>query len=219
MLSAALWTTFGENTNLGLLTGHSKAVTALCWSRTAPSHTPRLFTSSADGTLIAWEALSGTKLRRMRGHRGIVNCLAVTRAGREMLVSGGDDGKVLLWMWEEQSKPRESIDVGYPVTAVEFSEDGSQVFVGGLDNDVHVSTFSRSWGRGGGGKDAAEVRLLCLAKSRSALHLYCVSRKSCAQRTPSRSRHTPLREGWAFLRLALGAKRLHTGALIMYAVC
>jgi WD40 repeat protein len=118
-------------------------VTSLCWSRQAPSHTPRLFTASADATLIVWDALNGQKLRRLRGHHGIINAVAVSRGpvrgAAELLVSGGDDGNVMLWDWENSGKPRDSFKVGYPVTAVEFSEDGSQVYVGGLDNEIHVS--------------------------------------------------------------------------------
>ncbi|CEH12471.1 U5 snRNP-specific protein-like factor and related proteins [Ceraceosorus bombacis] len=134
----SIWTTYGDNTNIGILTGHSKAVTSLTWSKVAPAHTPVLFSGSADGTLIVWEVLSGTKVRRLRGHKGIVNCVASTRSFPQLLVSGADDGSVLIWFWQEESRPREAIQVGYPVTAVEFSEDGSQVYVAGLDNDVHI---------------------------------------------------------------------------------
>jgi Prp8 binding protein len=43
-------------------------------------------------------------------------------------------------LWDPEDKyPLDTITVGYPVTAVEFSDDGSQVFVSGVDNDIHVS--------------------------------------------------------------------------------
>ena len=85
-----------------------------------------------------WDPATGEKLRRLRGHKGIVNSVACTRGGREILVSGGDDGQVLLWDPEDKY-PLDSIRVGYPVTSVAFSDDGSQVFVAGVDNDIHVS--------------------------------------------------------------------------------
>ncbi|KDN38209.1 putative U5 snRNP-specific 40 kd protein [Tilletiaria anomala UBC 951] len=138
----SLWETYGENANLTLLQGHSKAVTAICWSPSAPRTSPRLFSASADGTLIVWNPSTGEKLRRLRGHKGIVNSLACTRGGKEILVSAGDDGLVLLWDPEDKY-PLDRIEVGYPVTAVEFSDDGSQVFVAGVDNDIHVYDLSR----------------------------------------------------------------------------
>lgn len=138
----ALWQTYGENSNIGVLKGHSKAVTSIAWSPSAPRTSPRLFSASADGTLIVWNASTGAKLRRLRGHKGIVNSVSCTQGGREVLVSGGDDGKVMMWDPQERD-PLDVLKVDYPVTAVCFSDDGSQVYVGGLDNDVHVSARRR----------------------------------------------------------------------------
>lgn len=133
-----MWHTYGDNANIGVLAGHSRAVTSVAWSPSAPKSAPRLFSASADGTLIVWDASSGAKLRRLRGHKGIINCVACARGGREVLVSGGDDGKVMLWDPNERDA-LDVINVGYPVTAVTFSDDGSQIYVGGLDNAIHVS--------------------------------------------------------------------------------
>lgn len=136
----SIWQTFGDNVNIGILSGHSKAVTSICWSSSAPQSAPRLFSASADGTLIVWDVLSGSKVRRLRGHKAIVNCVACARASDtdegDIIASGGDDGKVMLWSTNERS-PLDVISVGYPVTALCFSEDGSQIFVGGLDNQIH----------------------------------------------------------------------------------
>lgn len=138
----SLWQTYGENSNIGILSGHAKAVTSITWSSSAPQTGPRLFSASADGTLIVWDVLSGAKLRRLRGHKAIVNCVACARGGREVLVSGSDDGTVMLWDPNERDA-LDVINVGYPVTAVCFSDDGGQVYVGGLDNDVHVYDLMR----------------------------------------------------------------------------
>ena len=132
---SAIWNTYGANDNIGQLIGHSKPVTCLAFS---PHSTETLFSGSADTTIIVWSLRTGEKVRRLRGHRAIVNTVACTRSGTEILVSGGDDGKVMLWDPREKH-PLDVIDVGYPVTAVAFSDDASQVYVGGLDNDIHVS--------------------------------------------------------------------------------
>ncbi|EPQ28352.1 uncharacterized protein PFL1_04179 [Pseudozyma flocculosa PF-1] len=135
----SIWNTYGNNENIGQLLGHSKAVTCLCFSTTTPG---TLYSGSADGTLISWSLKTGEKQRRLRGHRGIVNSIASTRSGTEILVSGGDDGRVMLW--DPQDKQAlDVLNVGYPVTAVAFSDDASQVYVGGLDNDIHIYDLSR----------------------------------------------------------------------------
>lgn len=138
----SIWQTFGENRNIGILSGHAKAVTAITWSPSAAKTEPKLFSSSADATLIVWDVLSGTKLRRLRGHKGIINCIASAPGGREILASGGDDGKVMLWDPNERDV-LDVIDVNYPVTAVCFSDDGGQIYVGGLDNEIHVYDLMR----------------------------------------------------------------------------
>ncbi|CAD6887613.1 unnamed protein product [Tilletia controversa] len=138
----SLWETLGSNRNVGILQGHAKAVTALTWSPTAPSSAPRLFSASVDGTLIVWSPLKGIKERRLRGHRATVNVVVCTRAGREILASGSDDGKVFIWDPEDRN-PLDSIDIGYPVTALAFSDDGNQLYVGSVDNDIHVYDLTK----------------------------------------------------------------------------
>lgn len=138
----SLWETYGSNRNLGILQGHSKAVTAITWSPTVPGSAPRLFSASVDGTLIVWSPLKGVKERRLRGHKATINVVVCTRAGREILASGSDDGKVMFWDPEDKH-PLDSIDIGYPVTALAFSDDGNQLYVGGVDNEIHVYDLTK----------------------------------------------------------------------------
>ncbi|KAK0542894.1 hypothetical protein OC846_006600 [Tilletia horrida] len=139
----SIWETYGSNRNLTMLTGgHSKAVTALAWSPSAPSSQPKLFSASVDGTITVWNPLKGIKLRRLRGHKATVNTIACTRGPREILASGSDDGSVLLWD-PDSRHPIDSIDFGYPVTALAFSEDGSQLFIGSVDNDITVFDLAK----------------------------------------------------------------------------
>jgi WD40 repeat protein len=85
---------------------------------------------------------------RYAAHYGPVNSLAVTRAGtsagRELLLTGGDDGVARVWDPAREGKdPVVELDdgLGGVVTAVEWSADGSAAFVGGVDNEIKVSEF------------------------------------------------------------------------------
>lgn len=132
----SLWETFGTNRNIGLLRGHARAVTAAAWLPPLPDEDAMLVSASADGTLILWSAETGEKLRRYRGHHAIVNCV-ICAPTEARIASGSDDGRVLFWA-PDARRPVDSLDVGYPVTAIEFSADGTQLFVGGVDNAVHA---------------------------------------------------------------------------------
>ncbi|CAD6887610.1 unnamed protein product [Tilletia controversa] len=120
-----------------ILQGHAKAVAALTLSPTAPASAPRLLSASFHDTPIVWSPLKGIKERRLRRTRATVNVVVCTWAGREILASGSDDGKLLLWD-PEYRNPLDSIDIGYPVTALAFSDDGNQLYVGSVDNDIHA---------------------------------------------------------------------------------
>lgn len=80
-------------------------------------------------------------MRRLRGHRGIVNSVACTRCGDGRFASASDDGRVLFWD-SESRYPVDVLEFGYPITCVEFSDDASQLFVGGIDNAIHVMDMS-----------------------------------------------------------------------------
>ena len=56
--------------------------------------------------------------------------------GRELLLSAGDDGIARVWSVEVKDA-LEEIDLGYPITAAKWSIDGQQIFLGGVDNDIH----------------------------------------------------------------------------------
>lgn len=56
------------------------------------------------------------------------------------MATGSDDGTVKVWEGgDEGSKHSVGIlEVGCPVTSVCWSADGNNVFVGALDNEIHV---------------------------------------------------------------------------------
>lgn len=65
-------------------------------------------------------------------------------AGVELVATGSDDGTVKIWEGGEDANktPVSTFEVGCPVTAVCWSADGSNVYVGALDNEIHVRRLS-----------------------------------------------------------------------------
>jgi Prp8 binding protein len=98
----------------------------------------------ADGLLVATDLTTGERIARYSAHYGPLNSLAVTiSGGKELVLTGGDDGIARVWDLSMVGKePVVEFDDGRdcPVTAVEWSGDGNQCFVGGIDNEVKVST-------------------------------------------------------------------------------
>jgi len=126
-----LWRTYGQCENYGVLTGHKGAVLDLGWSRDSNV----IFSASADMTLASWDLESGSRIRRHEGHEELINCLAVSRRGEEMLVSGSDDGYIGLWD-PRQKRAADFIPTDFPITSVAIAEAGNELYSGGIDNDI-----------------------------------------------------------------------------------
>ncbi|POW22532.1 hypothetical protein PSHT_01188 [Puccinia striiformis] len=131
-----LWSVYGEECrNYGVLKGPKGAILSIDFSPLRPLE--RLYAGSADKTLTTFDLKTGQSVRRHRGHGALLNSIAVSGAsGHDLLASASDDGTVRIWR-EDDKEPLESFELGYPLTAVEWSADGQQIFVGGLDNDIH----------------------------------------------------------------------------------
>jgi Prp8 binding protein len=100
---------------------------------------------SADHTLTVTDVTTGEKLRRIRAHREIINTVDRTMAGGsgiELVATGSDDGTVKIWEGGDEAKkhPVASFAIGCPVTAVCWSADGNNVYIGAIDNEIHVSS-------------------------------------------------------------------------------
>ncbi|CAL1700065.1 unnamed protein product [Somion occarium] len=138
--SVSLWRTYSPNTNYGLLSNiHKAPILDLQWSLISSL----LYTASADSTINVIDVATGERVRKLRGHRGIINSLDRTvagGAGTELIASGSDDGTVRIWEGgDEGSKhPVAIFEVGCPVTSVCWSADGANIYAGALDNEIHV---------------------------------------------------------------------------------
>ncbi|KAI8974749.1 WD domain protein [Pilobolus umbonatus] len=127
-----LWNVYGDIKNYGLIKGHSNAIMELHWSKDSS----QIYSCSADKSICISDVTTGDRVRRWRGHTGIVNSCHVGRH-QDLVVSGSDDCTIKVW------DPRDkhavySIDTDYQVTSVSFNGQGDQIFSGGLDNEVRV---------------------------------------------------------------------------------
>lgn len=87
-----IWLYTPDFEDVGLLTGHTKAVYGLAFS---PDGT-RLASASHDSTVRIWDVAAQKELLKLEGHTGLVVTVAWSPDGTT-LASGGYDGTVRLW--------------------------------------------------------------------------------------------------------------------------
>ena len=95
--------------------------------------------------MIYTDVATGERTRKIRAHRGIINTLDRTMgggAGTELVATGSDDGTVKIWEGGHEANKQSvaTFELGCPVTAVCWSADGSSLYIGALDNEIHVCT-------------------------------------------------------------------------------
>ncbi|CAG8471156.1 33_t:CDS:10 [Diversispora eburnea] len=128
-----LWNTYGDCQNYGLLKGHNGAIMELQWSRDSS----KIFSCATDKTIGVWDVVTGTRIKKFKGHTSFVNSVCAARRGNEILVSGSDDGTIKIWDLR-QKEAVETFNHQYQITSVCFSEAGDMVFASSLDNDISV---------------------------------------------------------------------------------
>lgn len=102
-----------------------------------------IYAVSADHTLTMTDVTTGQRIRKIRAHRAVINALDRTMAGgsgNELIATASDDGSVRIWEGGYDAK-KESVavfEIGCPVTSVCWSADGLNVYIGALDNEIHV---------------------------------------------------------------------------------
>ncbi|GAA6042659.1 hypothetical protein JCM8097_008273 [Rhodosporidiobolus ruineniae] len=133
-----LWRVYGDCQNYGVLRTGKGTPTSLAFISDT-----LLLAGSSDHTLFLFDLKSGEVVRRFRGHTGVVNAVDVQRggAGRGLIASASDDGTVRVWS-QEAKEEIEVVELGFPITAVKWAEDGQSLYLGGLDNDIHVFSLT-----------------------------------------------------------------------------
>lgn len=137
--SISLWKTYPPHDNYGILPNvHKTAILDIAYSFDSET----IYSGAADGTLISTDLRTGERISRYSAHYGPLNSISVTiSGGRELVLTGGDDGIARVWDFALDGKdPVAEFDDerDCPVTAVEWSSDGNQCFVGGVDNTIKV---------------------------------------------------------------------------------
>jgi len=92
---------------------------------------------SADKSVAFWDTDAGRRVRKFTEHSSFVNTCGIARRGDPLLCSGSDDNFVKIWDARSKSSSK-TFDARYPVTAVCFNDNTSQVFSTGIDNEIKV---------------------------------------------------------------------------------
>ena len=138
------------------LSGHTQGVLCVKWGGSG-----HIFTGGRDRTVNVYSGEDGRLLRTLRGHAHWVNCISLssdyivrkgatsaeyesfvtsgTSGGAERLVSGSDDGTLILWKPLQGAKPVLRM-VGHqgPVMCCSFSPDGRHIASGSGDKSVKL---------------------------------------------------------------------------------
>ena len=135
-----LWNASGECQNTQVIKGHTGCILELQWARDGAS----IFTASTDKTCGQFDVETGARVKKFKGHTGIINTCSVTRRGSELLASGADEGHVKIWD-PRQKLAIKSLNAQLPVLAVSFSLDGGLLFSSGIDGEIKVFLFANSF--------------------------------------------------------------------------
>jgi Prp8 binding protein len=77
-----VWETFHEETrNLTKLVGHNNAILQLAWSQ----DDSRIYSCSADKTVCIWDLYEATRIKKLKGHEGLVNSIDASKKGPELV--------------------------------------------------------------------------------------------------------------------------------------
>jgi len=128
-----LWDVYNDCYNHTVLKGHKNAILELNWS----TDNTRIYTASADKTIAIWDVEGCKRLKKINGHKSIVNSCHPARRGPDLVVSGSDDNTTKIWDLRQKGYVH-NFENKYQVTAVSFNDTAEKVFSAGLDNQIKV---------------------------------------------------------------------------------
>jgi len=128
------WDVFGECLNYHQIPhAHKGAILDLHFGQEGEN----IFTASSDNTVGMFDFTTGQRLKRMKGHHGIVNSVHPARRGEPLVASASDDCTIKLWDTRRKG-PIDDLKCKYQMTAVSFNDTSDQVICGGIDNTVKI---------------------------------------------------------------------------------
>ncbi|KAG9508661.1 U5 small nuclear ribonucleoprotein 40 kDa protein, partial [Fragariocoptes setiger] len=132
--SIFLWKVHDDCKNYATLkNAHANSITDLVYS----SDGSRLFSCSADKTVIIWDNQTGVRIKKLKEHYAIVNALSVPIEDPNLLASVGDDNQIIIWDVRKRKYAFLHED-NYPLTSVAFTKNGHSVVCGGIENVLKV---------------------------------------------------------------------------------
>jgi len=129
-----LWNVFGECENFYIYkVAHDATILDLKFNTDGSA----IFTASVDKTVGMFDTETGERVKRMKGHKGIVNACSVSRRGDQLVASASDDCTVKIWDTRRRHAVK-TLQLNYQVTAVCFDDTAQNIVTAGIDNDVRL---------------------------------------------------------------------------------
>lgn len=94
-----------------------------------------LASSGDDETIRIWDVQTGESVNILKRHNGPVWALSLSG---ELLVSGGEDKKLIFWNNYQVTDLGISVDNGFPIRSIDFAPDGKLLAVCGDDQTVRI---------------------------------------------------------------------------------
>ena len=149
------------------LTHHQKSIRALV--QPSFEHT---FVSGAADCLKKWQGKDGRFLKSLKGHKSIINAMAVNDDG--VLVSGADDGTMHFWDYETGYSFQQSTATVQPgsltaensIMALAFDLTGTRLISGEADKTIKIWKQDESASELSHPVDMASWRKKCIAEAK-----------------------------------------------------